>query len=459
MQFEQIPGSFRDPSGFLFVSDGEIFRQVNLSYKNNYDHLLNSGLYDALVSAGLLIPHEEDDIDFPNPTKGYKIIKPARMSFISYPYEWCFSQLKNAALTTLKIQKIALEHGMSLKDSSAYNIQFKNGHPILIDTLSFEKYVEGRPWVAYRQFCQHFLAPLALMSMTDIRLNQLLRIYIDGCPLDLASRLLPFKSRFRFPLLSHIHLHAKAQIQYADTKKMPIKHNPTLSRKAFIGIIDSLESAVNGLKWEPKGTEWADYYNDTNYSPDGFEHKKNIVKEFICESSPKTVWDLGANVGCFSRLASRKGIKTVAFDIDPAAVEKNYLDVISNGEKNILPLICDLTNPSPGLGWQNKERMSLVERGPADTVLALALIHHLAISNNLPFSKISQFMSAICRWLIIEFVPKGDSQVQRLLATRDDIFSEYDEKTFEREFGKYFELKGRVQIKDSERVLFLYRRL
>lgn len=198
-----------------------------------------------------------------------------------------FQPVEERGADNFKNQKIALKYGMSLKDSSAYNIQFKNGHPILIDTLSFEKYVEGRPWVAYRQFCQHFLAPLALMSMTDIRLNQLLRIYIDGCPLDLASRLLPFKSRFRFPLLSHIHLHAKAQIQYADTKKMPIKHNPTLSRKAFIGIIDSLGSAVNGLKWEPKGTEWADYYNDTNYSPDGFEHKKGLLKNLFASRVQK----------------------------------------------------------------------------------------------------------------------------------------------------------------------------
>jgi len=459
MHFEQVPGSFRDPSGFLFVSDGEIYRQINLSYKNNYDYLFGSGLYDALVSAGLLIPHEEVEIDFPDPNKGYKVIKPTRISFISYPYEWSFSQLKHAALTTLKIQKIALEHGMSLKDSSAYNIQFQDGCPILIDTLSFEKYVEDRPWVAYKQFCQHFLAPLALMSMTDIRLNQLLRVYIDGCPLDLASRLLPFKSHFRFSLLSHIHLHAKAQMRYADTKEKSRKHDPKLSRRAFVGIIDNLESTINDLKWEPKGTEWADYYKDTNYSPEGFEHKKRIVKEFICESSPKTVWDIGANVGYFSRLASEEGVETVAFDIDPAAVEKNYLDVISSGEKNILPLISDLTNPSPGLGWQNNERMSLIDRGPADMTLALALIHHLAISNNLPFSKISDFMSKICKWLIIEFVPKSDSQVQRLLISRDDIFLEYNEKNFEHEFGKYFELKRRIQIKDSERVLYLCRRL
>jgi len=198
-----IPSSFRDPSGVLFVRDGSIFRQVNTIYKDNYDHLMNSGIYETLVADKLLIPHEEVDIEGVNPDLAYKIIKPELIPFISYPYEWSFSQLKDAALATLRIQKRSVDFGMSLKDCSAYNIQFRNGKPVFIDTLSFEKYHEGQPWVAYRQFCQHFLAPLALMSCRDVRLNQLLRVYIDGVPLDLASSLLPFRTRFVFSLLSH----------------------------------------------------------------------------------------------------------------------------------------------------------------------------------------------------------------------------------------------------------------
>jgi hypothetical protein len=242
-----------------------------------------------------------------------------------------------------------------LKDASAYNIQFQHGRPVFIDTLSFEKYREGEPWVAYRQFCQHFLAPLSLMSAKDIRLNQLLKIYIDGIPLDLTSTLLPLKTRFKYSLLTHIHLHAKAQTRYAD--QTPGKHPPKLSRMGLVGIINSLESAVNGLKWEQNSTEWSDYYHDTNYTSEGFEHKQQIVQTFIHESNPTTVWDIGANNGHFSRLASDAGIHTVAFDMDPAAVEKNYFQVMSGHEKNILPLLSDLTNPSPGLGWQNQERI------------------------------------------------------------------------------------------------------
>ena len=453
----KLPSSFRDPSGFLFFRDGFIYRQVNSTYKEDYDHLINSGLYETLVDAELLIPHEEVDSEAAEPDKAYKIIKPEPIPFVSYPYEWCFSQLKDAALTTLKIQKGSLDFGMSLKDCSAYNMQFRKGKPVFIDTLSFEKYHEGQPWVAYRQFCQHFLAPLALMSYTDIRLNQLFRVYIDGVPLDLASSLLPFRTRFIFSLLSHIHLHAKSQEHFADKTVNISGHK--MSRLSFLGLIDNLESAIKKLKWRAQGTEWVDYYyEDTNYSSDALQHKKQIVAEFLDKINPKSVWDLGANVGMFSRIASDKGIQTISFDIDPAAVERNYLECVKKGETNILPLLLDLTNPSPSIGWENQERMSLLDRGPADTVFALALIHHLAISNNLPLNKIADFLNRVCKSLIIEFVPKSDSQVQRLLSTREDVFPDYTQRVFESEFRKYFKMQNSVKIRDSERILYLMER-
>ena len=451
------PASFRDPSGFLFQQDGVIYRQLNLVCKDEYDYLMSSGLYRALVDDNLLIRHEEISIEPPVPEIAYKIIRPDMIPFISYPYEWCFSQLREAALTTLKVQRKALEFGMSLRDSSAYNIQFKSGKPIFIDTLSFGKYHEGQPWVAYRQFCQHFLAPLALMSYKDIRLSRLLSIHIDGLPLDLTSWLLPWRTHLRFSLLSHIHLHARSQKHFAD-KPINIAQQ-RVSHHALLGIINSLESTVKKQKWQPGGTEWADYYQDTNYSPHAFEHKKTIVAGFLDRIRPATVWDLGANVGIFSRLASGRGIPTVSFDVDPAAVERNYRDCVSSDETNILPLVIDLINPSSGIGWENKERMSLKERGPADAVLALALVHHLAITNNVPFARIAGFLSDICHWLMVEFIPKTDSQIQRLLATREDIFTNYTRQAFEQEFSRYFNIDDSVDIQESQRTLYLMRRL
>jgi ribosomal protein L11 methylase PrmA len=450
----EIFSSFRDPSGFLFVREGKVYRQVNLAYQDNYDFLFASGLYGALVEAELLIPHEEVAIPPEDCSTAYKILQPEPISFISYPYEWCFSQLKTAALLTLKIQKLALQYDMSLKDASAYNIQFQGCQPFFIDTLSFEKYRQDQPWVAYKQFCQHFLAPLVLMKFNDLRLNQLLRSNIDGVPVDLASSILPFSSYFKFSVVSHIHLHARTQRHYSA--KPVARKECTLSRKALLLLLDHLESVVKKLKPKPQATEWGDYYDHTNYSKAAVASKKEIVLEFLALANPRMVWDFGANDGTFSRLASDQGIYTLSFDIDPAAVEKNYRSGVNHQEANLLPLLLDLANPSPAIGWANRERMSLADRGPADTLLCLGLIHHLAISNNLPFQKIAEYFALICRSLIIEFIPKHDSQVQRLLATREDIFPGYTREVFQTTFAQHFSFKGSYSIKESEREVLLF---
>jgi hypothetical protein len=447
-----LPSSFRDPSGFLFERNGALYRQVNRRYRDDYDLLFSSGLFDALTDQGLLVRHAEADVPPPDPEAAYKVIQPQLIPFISYPYEWCFSELKEAALATLKIQRVALEHGMSLKDASAFNIQFVDGRPLLVDTLSFEK-LRLRPWIAYRQFCQHFLNPLLLAAYKDFQLNQLSRVFIDGIPMSLASRLLPFRTRLRPGIASHVHLHALSQKVFS--KKAVKVREREVRPLQLAGLVESLDSLVRRLRLRLKKTEWAQYYQETNYSPEGFERKKRIVEEFLEVIKPGTVWDLGANTGVFSRLASRKGIGTVAFDVDFIAVEVNYKECLEKEDKNLLPLVMDLTNPSPAIGWENRERKSLEERGPADAVLALALVHHLAISNNLPLPKIAEYFSRIGRWLVIEFVPKSDSQVQRLLATREDIFDRYTRSDFEAQFNRFFEMARIAPVEGTERILYL----
>lgn len=414
---------------------------------------MTTGLYDELVKKRLLIGHQDADIAPERPFDAYKIIRPEEIPFITYPYEWSFSQLKQAAISTLNIESIALGYGLTLKDASAYNIQFMEGNAVLIDTLSFEKYKTGEPWIAYRQFCQHFLAPLALMAYRDIRLSQLLRIFMDGIPLDLTSSLLPKRTFTNLGILMHIHQHAKSQSKYADNH-LPIgRHN--MKRNSLLGLIDSLSNTIHHIKWKPEGTEWADYYNETNYTHSGLKYKEQIVKKYLDLVKPGFVWDIGANMGLFSRIASKQGIFTVAFDVDPACVEQNYLEVVKNKEVCLLPLLLDLTNPSPAIGWENKERSTLFDRGPTDLVLALALLHHLTISNNLPFDRIAGFFANICSVLIIEFVPKEDSQVQKLLANRDDIFDKYTQENFELDFRQYFIIIRKDPIVDSLRTLYL----
>jgi hypothetical protein len=450
-----LGASFRDPSGFLFTDGETLYRQVNRVYAAEYDRLMKSDLYDKLVKAGLLIPHQEVEQVRAQDEAAYKILQPELVPFISYPYEWSFSQYKDAALATLSIQKRALKAGMTLKDASAYNIQFVHGKPVLIDTLSFETYQEGQPWVAYKQFCQHFLAPLALMTFKDVRLSQLMRVYIDGIPLDLASQILPGSTRLNFGLLTHIHIHAGAQRRYADAEIKQPKERSGISKQAMQGLLESLQSTVRKLEWKAGGTEWGNYYEITNYSDTAFEYKKDVISGWVERVKPALVWDLGANNGEFSRIASQVGIYTVSSDIDPTAVEKNYRRVRQEKEMNLLPLVLDLTNPSPALGWANEERSSFTRRGPADMVFALALIHHLAISNNVPLPRVAEYFAGTGEWLVIEFVPKSDSQVQKLLKSRKDIFDKYTKEGFKQAFEMYYRIIETIPVKDSERILYL----
>jgi len=448
-----LPSSFRDPAGYVFRRDGVLYRGIRESGRPHYDMLMSSGLYKELVAANLLVPHEEVPLAGDRRGDVDKVIRPEEIPFISYPYEWSFSQMQDAALATLEIEKRALRSGMTLVDASAYNIQFRKGRPVLIDTLSLRRAVEGEPWTAYRQYCQQFLAPLALMSLRDVRLAQLLRVHLDGIPLDLVASLLPLGSLRRLSLLLHVHLHARSQKRF-EGRNVRVARGK-VGRQALLGLVDSLESATKKLRWRASGTEWADYYKDTNYTLEGLDDKRKAVEEFVGEVRPRTVWDLGGNIGTFSRIASAAGAYTVSFDIDAACVEMNYLQVRREKEENLLPLLFDLINPSPAVGWENKERMTLLERGPADAVLALALIHHLAIGNNLPLDKVARFFAQTGRHLLIEFVPKSDSQVRRLLVTREDIFDAYTQEEFERIFGEFFVIKRRVPLRGSERTLYV----
>lgn len=454
---QTLPSSFRDPSGFVFMEDGVLLRQINRSYQSDYEKLLESGLYEALTSARLMLPHEEHDSKSARDAQSdcFKIIRPERVPFISYPYEWCFSQLKDAALLTLQIQKLAMQHGMSLKDASAYNVQFVGGKPIFIDTLSFETYQDGLPWVAYKQFCQHFVAPLALMAHCDLRLHKLLQVNIDGVPLDLAANLLPKKTLLDLGILTHVHMQSKFQQKFSKQEASTTLTDKKLSQTALLGIIDNVESTVRNLRLKNQDSFWRNYYQEHNYSDGAFSAKREAVDGFLAEVSPKTAWDLGANTGIFSRIATARGIFTLSTDMDPLTVEANYQKMKEDGEVNLLPLVVDLSAPAPAIGWANEERQSFSQRGPADVALALALIHHLAIGNNVPLQSVAQYMQKIAKHLIIEFVPKEDSQVEELLRMRVDVFPDYTLDGFEQAFGNYFNILKKTQLGDSARVLYL----
>lgn len=443
--------SFRDPSGVVFTRDGVLLRQVNNCYKATYDMLMQSGLYDQLVKDSLMVAHRQVD-ECGICDDAYCVISPEMVPYISYPYEWSFGMLKDAALVTLRCHRAALEKGMILKDASAYNIQFMKGNALLIDTLSFEKYPEGMPWVAYGQFCRHFLAPLMLMKYVDLRMNLMLRDYIDGIPLDLAAKLLGGKGGMF--ARQHIVWHARATVKHStDGRKQQSAPKIQLSLFQHKAMIDSMIRNIEKLELPKVQTEWGEYHDHTNYSDEGARSKQSIVRNMLGDIKPKTLWDFGANDGRYSRLGLEQGASVVAFDVDPLAVEYCYRHAAKE-RLEMLPLLQDLTNPSPAIGFGNQERTTIQERQHPDCILALAVIHHLAISNNLPLEKIALWLSGMCKHLIIEFVPKDDSQVEILLATRDDIFPDYTRTGFEEAFGQYFKIEDRQPVTQSNRIIY-----
>ncbi len=456
--------SFRDPAGFVFNHKGAVYRQINLAGRRDYDQLMESGLYKALTTKRLLVAHTvvTKTDDFGKDIERYAVIQPEQIPFISYPYEWSFPQLKAAALLTLEIQEIALQHGMILKDASAYNVQFIGKRPIFIDSLSFAAHETGKPWDGYRQFCEHFIAPLAVARYTTYDSLKLLQTHIEGIPLGLASKILPKRARLNVGLFSHLILHNASQRRFqksgakTDTEAREVKTRP-MSTLALQGLMASLSRTVNSLKPPASQTEWGNYYDFTNYTDAGFKEKHAMVEKFMEQISPKPlmVWDFGANNGEFSQIAAKHNVYTIAWDIDPIAVGRNYLH--QENTAHMLPLIQDCVNPSPSLGWMGTERDSLFKRGPADVVFVLALIHHLAIGRNLPLAHIAEFLAATGKHIIIEFVPKGDSKVDILLASRKDIFPDYDIEQFEAAMAKYFVLVEKQSIPHTKRTLFLFK--
>lgn len=456
MFYAQHESSFRDNDSVILKKNNEIIRVIYNSYKQHYDAFEGSGFMDELINNHKLISHTDISSEkntFENSNKIYKIIKPKYIPFISYPYEWCFSQFKQAALLTLSIQLNALQKGLTLKDASAYNVQFLNGKPIFIDTTSIEIYEEGKPWVAYKQFCQHFLAPLLLYKYGNPVLVKLLWSNIDGLPLDTISKVLPFKTRFNFFVWTHIHYHAKLELKYNSSKSIKSK-KMHLSKSRLEAFIQFLKSGIENIELPKSKTEWSDYYDTFSYSKDMFEQKKELVQKYLSICDSNTILDIGCNDGAFSLIAAQYAKQVVSVDFDYLVIENLFNITKNKNITNITPLILDISNPSPAIGWANTERLSFFNRTNYDTILALAIIHHLAIGNNVPISNIAKMFASISKFLIIEFVPKTDPQTQKLLVTKKDIFNHYTLEEFKMQFQKYFTINAFEQLKGSDRILF-----
>lgn len=448
----QHPASFRDPSGFIYEKDGTVYRFVSTLYQPNYEMLQSSGLSDELLKKKLLLPYTSLHENHTGRADWYITLVPQYIPLLSYAWEWSFSQLKDAALTTLSICRAAFQKGMILKDATPTNIQFIDGKAKLIDTLSFERYEKDEAWVAYRQFCECFLNPLLLAQYTGFEVHKLMLSYPDGVPASLTSQLLPFKTKLKPSIYLHVHLHASMAVKSTEKAN---GSNKKISRKNIEQILQNLEDCINDITLPATTTTWNNYYDETILSDEYLKAKKEIVSSILESINYTSVIDLGANEGEFSLLCKKEAM-VVATDFDSACIDSLYRRLKKEKQPHILPLVLDLTYPSPGMGWMNAERSSFFQRKSFDLCLALALIHHLAIAKNLSFTQLAEFFAGICNQLIIEFVPKTDPKVEGMLQWRKDIFEEYTEENFEKAFAQYYELNRKTVVGGSQRTMFVF---
>lgn len=451
---QQHPASYRDPCGFVFQHSGLVYRAVLPAGKADHEMLMQSGLYQKLVDGALMIAHEEVGDNMLQPT-AFKVLKPQQLSFWTYPYEWSFHQLKDAALLTLKLIATGLKHGMMLKDATAYNIQFVAGKPTLIDTLSFEAYEEGQPWQAFNQFCQHFLYPLLVFRKCPELTPGMLMAYPDGLTASLTANLLPWSSRISWNNQLYVYLAASL-----GKKQSGSEATYQISKQKILQNVAQLKGYIQALELKKEKTVWNNYYDETILSDAYLENKKAVIADVLKQLRAKRIVDAGCNTGAFSFIAASAASEVIAFDFDAASIDTLYQHARQRGTRNVHMLVSDITNPSPALGWNNAERANMKERvASADMVLALALVHHLALAKNIPLAFISSFFGDITKnWLLIEFVPKSDPKAQLLLQSRKDIFEHYTKDDFEAAFRGCFSIERTIALEHSERVLYLFRR-
>lgn len=447
------PASFRDPAGFLFRRNGVLYRQVNTEYQPHYDQLLQSGLAAELIAARQLVAHEEADINLAAAPGAYKILQPQELPFISYPYEWSFDMLRDAALLTLTVMRKVMEKNMALKDATAFNIQFHEGRPLLIDTLSFETYDETAPWVAYRQFCENFLYPLYLEHYLGADCISWMRQYINGIPGELTAKLLPRRARWNLGVRLHVLLQ-----QSVSKEKQQAAKPVVFSRTKMRNLLQHLTGIIENLKpGYPSTTTWSNYYEGTILGPEYLKAKEVLMQQLLQGRQHLQVLDLGANDGYFSLLAAANRNTVIAADFDARCINNLYLK-LKQAPQAVQPLVLDLVNPSPNLGFGGTERDAFTSRIKPDLVLALALIHHLVIGKNISLQRLAAFFAGIAPELIIEFVPKSDEKVKGMLAGRTDVFSDYTREGFEAAFGTWFSVSAVHPVPGTDRILYLLKR-
>lgn len=455
--------SFRDRSNRVFYCGDAVYRGLRGDALDDWKALVATRFFPEMMAEGRIARTEQvskpEGLPETLASEYDEFLKHERIPFVSYPYEWCFGMLKDAALLHLDSMLSALEEGMILKDSSPFNVQWRGVQPVFIDIPSFERYQNGAAWIGYRQFCQMFLYPLFLQAHKDIPFHAWFRGDIEGLPPSEFVKLLSFRDLFRRGALTHGYLHAKVESKYAHTSRDV--RNDLRSAGFHVELIKAnvrnLRSLINKLSWKRHESTWANYAKDNSYTDEDSRAKHQFTRDVFASGKWDLVWDLGCNTGDFSRIAAAGGSMVVAVDSDHLSIERLYQTLKSEGSTTILPLVGNLANPSPALGWRCKERKTLPERGTPGLVLALALIHHIVITANIPMSEFVDWLAQLGADLVIEFVSKEDVMVKTLLRNRLDQYADYELDTFEQVLRRRFEIEKRTALQSGTRTLFFAR--
>lgn len=458
-------GSFRDPSGHVFLMTDRVLRTVNPVAFPAFQKLWEQGVHDALMERGLIIhTHRLASHEALGLLPGARGETPAcvlqhpRVPFFSYPYEWTFAQLKAAALAHLDVQITALDLGAVLSDATPYNMQCVDGRVQLVDILSLRPYTDGEIWTGYNQFCRLFLLPLLLEAWSGVPFQPLLRGSLEGIRLIDAVRMLPARKRWlTVNGLMHVTLHAAQERAHGRARTGTLAARPTMAKSRYRAMLTELRLWIATLSSKRPRTYWHDYATDNSYDAGNQRQKEEFVTAFVSRHGVKTLWDLGGNSGDYSLAALRAGARhAVVFDSDLDALDLAFQRQKDN--PGLQPVVMDCGDPSPSLGWQQRERGGLAERADAEALLALALTHHLAISRNIPPRSLAHWLVSLAPRGVVEFVPKSDPMVQRMLAAREDVFHDYDEPSFLGYLQEVADIESTRRLQTGDRLLIAYSR-
>ena len=453
-------GSFRDPAGNVYIEGGRVFRVVRPLGLTDWSAFSSSPLIDELQRERLIVRSFEPEGDYSPPdgclTEGSIVIEHERVPWISYPYEWPFGMLKDAALLHLKILERGLYHSFILKDATPFNVQFLGPRPIFIDVLSFTNWSPGDPWAGYNQFCRMFLYPLMLQTFKGIPFQSWLRGDLEGIDAVHFSQLFGVRDLLRGGVLQHVKLHAWLQRRMAGARSSTREQVKAsgLSSAAIEHNIQGLRRIISRLTIRMDESAWLDYTQTHSYNERDRIKKEDFVREVVEREQLDLVWDIGCNTGTFSRIAASRATTVVAMDSDRESVESLYQSLKKTDVGNIVPAVVDLLNPSPNQGWAGNERQSLMDRGKPDLILSLALVHHLCITGNVPIHSVIEWLASLTDRLIVEFIDKQDPMVKRLLLNKEDTYGDYTQENFEHLLRQHFRIEKTLTLEGNRRTTY-----